>query len=262
MTTITIDRQITCLRKLRGLTQEDLAQKLGVTNQSVSKWESGACCPDIQLLPEIATCFGVSVDELLGYQAAHTWTDVSLQIRDLFEASPAEEAFTIAYRLSSLLHEGACTKGYKEKVPWNTTKPASSGGLSRERYDNWGFSACSAADGVTVHRGNAVFLADNQLAQPISQSQILNVQALLASLGDKNVLSVLFRLYELTVKEFTTFLTLEAIIAKCRLPAATVLAALDQLPVQIKEDPDGKVLYRLEDSAMHLPPILSLLSIR
>ena len=42
-----INEQIAALRKKKGITQESLAQVLGVTNQSVSKWESGQCCPDI-----------------------------------------------------------------------------------------------------------------------------------------------------------------------------------------------------------------------
>ena len=53
-------------RKRQGLTQEELAKKLGVTNQSVSKWESAQCCPDIGLLPKLAAIFGISIDELFG----------------------------------------------------------------------------------------------------------------------------------------------------------------------------------------------------
>lgn len=53
-------------RKQQGLTQEELAQKLGVTNQTVSKWESAQCCPDISLLPKLAAIFDKSIDELFG----------------------------------------------------------------------------------------------------------------------------------------------------------------------------------------------------
>ncbi len=69
MTTIKINEQIAFLRKQKGLTQEELAGALGVTNQAVSKWESAQCCPDIQLLPLIADYFGVSIDELMGHNA-------------------------------------------------------------------------------------------------------------------------------------------------------------------------------------------------
>ena len=53
-------------RKELGLTQEGLAQRLGVTNQAVSKWESGQSCPDIALLPLLADLFGITIDELFG----------------------------------------------------------------------------------------------------------------------------------------------------------------------------------------------------
>ena len=60
----------TKIRKLRrrdGRTQEALAQALGVTSQAVSRWESGGSYPDLNLLPSIANYFGVSIDELFGY---------------------------------------------------------------------------------------------------------------------------------------------------------------------------------------------------
>ena len=53
-------------RKQMNLTQEALAQKLGVTNQSVSKWESAQCYPDISLIPQLAEIFKISIDELFG----------------------------------------------------------------------------------------------------------------------------------------------------------------------------------------------------
>ena len=52
------------LRKQRGLTQNELAQKLDVTFQAVSKWENAKAAPDIFLLPTIATLFDCSIDQL------------------------------------------------------------------------------------------------------------------------------------------------------------------------------------------------------
>lgn len=61
-----LNENIAFFRKKRGITQEELANALGVTNQAVSKWESGKCAPDIQLLPDIAEYFNISIDELFG----------------------------------------------------------------------------------------------------------------------------------------------------------------------------------------------------
>ena len=57
-----ISENIAALRKQAGITQEDLANKLRVSNQAVSKWEAGKCCPDIEVLPELAAFFEISID--------------------------------------------------------------------------------------------------------------------------------------------------------------------------------------------------------
>jgi len=59
-------------RKRLGLTQDQLAEKLGVTAQAVSKWENDQSCPDISILPQLADIFGISTDALLGRQAQET----------------------------------------------------------------------------------------------------------------------------------------------------------------------------------------------
>ncbi|MBQ9806871.1 MAG: helix-turn-helix transcriptional regulator [Clostridia bacterium] len=61
-----INRNITLLRRRRGITQKELAAVLRVSCQAVSKWESGKCCPDIELLPTLARYFGISIDQLVG----------------------------------------------------------------------------------------------------------------------------------------------------------------------------------------------------
>lgn len=56
---------LSSLRKRAGMTQQDLADKLGVTNKAISKWETGEAFPDTALLVPISDIFGVSVDDLL-----------------------------------------------------------------------------------------------------------------------------------------------------------------------------------------------------
>ena len=56
-------------RKEKELTQEALANQLGVSNQAVSKWEGDVCCPDLQLLPLLADTLELSLDELFGRES-------------------------------------------------------------------------------------------------------------------------------------------------------------------------------------------------
>ncbi len=62
---MTIGKRIAHLRKEKGLTQEELAQHMGISPQAVSKWENDQTCPDISALPKLSRLFDVTVDELL-----------------------------------------------------------------------------------------------------------------------------------------------------------------------------------------------------
>lgn len=66
---MTLGKRIAEHRKRLGLTQDQLAEQLGVTAQAVSKWENDQSCPDITTLPRLADIFGTSVDALLGRDA-------------------------------------------------------------------------------------------------------------------------------------------------------------------------------------------------
>lgn len=61
----TIGNRIAKYRKAKGLTQEALANLMGVSSQAVSKWETDASCPDITALPQLCKILGITTDELL-----------------------------------------------------------------------------------------------------------------------------------------------------------------------------------------------------
>ena len=65
----TLGMMIASLRKENGMTQFELAEKMGVTDKAVSKWERDLSCPDVNTIPKLAEVFGISVDELMQIKA-------------------------------------------------------------------------------------------------------------------------------------------------------------------------------------------------
>lgn len=90
MNTLRLSDNITRLRKEKKITQDALADFLGVTKASVSKWETGQCLPDILLLPKLATYFDVSIDELIGYESQMTPEQIQKTYSDLSAAFASE----------------------------------------------------------------------------------------------------------------------------------------------------------------------------
>lgn len=88
-----IGNKIRELRKQRGITQEQLAESIGISFQAVSKWENNIVLPDITLVPVLASYFGVSMDELFDFNlkkiehAVRIITEKAYQYR---ESNPAE----------------------------------------------------------------------------------------------------------------------------------------------------------------------------
>ena len=65
-TKTSIGESIAYYRKINAMTQEELARKLNISTQAVSKWEQKLSSPDIMLLPELASIFNITIDELFG----------------------------------------------------------------------------------------------------------------------------------------------------------------------------------------------------
>ncbi len=123
---------IAALRRAAGLTQEMLADRLGVTSQAVSKWERQLSCPDVSLLPAMAEVFGVDINELFARAEADTpapidalpWEDDGhvriavfegkhLCIREVYECPDGEEMVLL------IRHEGG-----RHALPFGMAAPA------------------------------------------------------------------------------------------------------------------------------------------
>lgn len=98
---INIGNKIRTLRKKQGITQEQLAERIGVSFQAVSKWENDIAMPDITLVPVIAQYFGVSTDELLSYDSAEKDEEIE---RIVYEAAECRE--TDPEKGRAILEEG------------------------------------------------------------------------------------------------------------------------------------------------------------
>ena len=65
----TFGNMVAVLRKEKGMTQLELAEKMGVTDKAVSKWERDLSFPDVSSIPKLAEILGISVDELMQVKA-------------------------------------------------------------------------------------------------------------------------------------------------------------------------------------------------
>ena len=85
MREINIARTIINKRKEKGITQEELANYIGVSGASVSKWETEQSYPDILLLPQLAAYFNISIDELMGYEPQMSKKDIGRLYYKLYD---------------------------------------------------------------------------------------------------------------------------------------------------------------------------------
>ncbi|MBQ8783763.1 MAG: helix-turn-helix transcriptional regulator [Clostridia bacterium] len=84
-----IGKQIRDFRKAKNLTQEQLADLIGVSFQAVSKWENNIAFPDITLIPKLAQLLGVSIDELFDYSSSEIEKEIELICTRSYECREA-----------------------------------------------------------------------------------------------------------------------------------------------------------------------------
>ena len=108
-----IGRQVKALRLRRGITQEALAQHLGITTQAVSKWENNVSMPDIALLPELSAFFGVSIDELFALKDEMRMERIQNMLYDVRFLTPADVEGEIRFLLEKSQREPHSSEAFE-----------------------------------------------------------------------------------------------------------------------------------------------------
>ena len=250
---IKLNEQIAFLRKTKSITQEDLASALGVTNQAVSKWESGTCCPDIMLLPDIARYFEVSIDELMGYQGADTSKDITLQLLSMVEEMEKGEDFRFTLKMAYILHAIIFTKENKFCDSENAIDHAG----KRE----WGYSCLNFPEITTLMHGDSVFFSANRDLKLSSNYRIRELCAMLKIFSDVHHMKTMYAIYNLTVHDESTYADIESISEKSGLPVQTVTPCIENalFPYLCEKHEADEIRYRIEGRYMHIIPLLSML---
>ena len=96
---LNVGKTIKSLRKEREITQEEFAEVLGVSCQSVSRWENESCYPDIEMIPTIAAFFGISVDRLMGIDEQSEKMAVDCYLND-FQAAISDGNIDACIRIA------------------------------------------------------------------------------------------------------------------------------------------------------------------
>lgn len=235
-----IGKNIAALRKKAGLTQEELAEQIGISAQAVSKWENAVTMPDILLLPMIAGIFGVTVDTLYGGENMYIKPQYS------FDEMPEQIYRSIAQRIDELYAEttvDAEVKSGKMLSYLEENTDASSVTFS----ENGGVCFLDHAFAI-VHR-------DGRLSTEIHEDR--RVSEILALLADADVQRIIS--YEIEHK--SEYLTSTFCAGKLGIPVSHAAERLEKLTDArlnykdvVKIDPENEItIYMLaSDDKMFL----------
>lgn len=117
---------VAALRKEKGITQKELSEQLCISDKAVSKWETGLSCPDVQLLPQLADLFHVTLDDLFGREAPQPQRTAEQQEAERTLPWPDDDTlYAVMYHGHQLLTEDpAVLKGHREELRFVYDGPA------------------------------------------------------------------------------------------------------------------------------------------
>ena len=213
---MSIGKNIAKYRKAKGLTQEELGAMIGITNQSVSKWESEVSMPDIMLLPEIANALNITLDDLYGIAKEPEKVSVSA---DDFPAFCHQKLIELFYHNTTMRFTNI---GSSDKEPLDFQIKKLMAGC---RVGCW-----SNTQGAIVTTEDFSFIDSTYKAQ--GSEKVIKSQAddyTLMYLTDKNFRKVFYYQYKVAFeksKENNTEFTFDEIMNGCNLTEDETAAAL------------------------------------
>lgn len=223
--TIKIAENLQMLRKEKGITQEEFAEIVGVTSQSVSKWELGMSCPDITMLPKIAEFYQVSVDELLGYKSNSSLNSIYLDVKDYVKSS--SNPFDAIYRIARLAASTISQSEFETKEAQKILSGKYGYNLTYGQGD----------EGVLICGDQSVFICNFKQLRDYDLTTIRKVSKYLDQMSDIHTLKVLFGLFHLMKKDTLVHsYTLEEIMDTCKLSAEEIHKAFHHLDIYFDEE--------------------------
>ena len=193
------------LRTSKGVTQEDVAQSLSVSNKTVSKWENGASTPDLSMVVELAKYYGITTDTLLGlFEDKKQSTEE--EIRSLFEGLDRRESVLKAFEtIRSLIPTmyGTVSKYYDDAYDKENVFPTGTSHGYRSAislHEFFEFTASSENVNVAVmmlrNKANFAWMNDND-----NQKRIVKMFKFLSK---EDALSVLYFVHSTNCSESFT----------------------------------------------------------
>ena len=193
------------LRNARGVTQDDVAQNLSISNKTVSKWENGASTPDLPMVVELAKYYGVTTDMLLGLSEDKKQS-TSEEIRSLFEGLDRRESVLKAFETIRALVPtmyGTVSKYYddaydKENVFPTGTSQGYRSAISLHEFFEFTASSENVNLAVMMLRNKANFAWMND---PNKQKEIVKI---FKFLSNEDTLAVLYYVHSTACSESFT----------------------------------------------------------
>lgn len=191
MNGINISTKLTELRKVKGVTQEEVANALNVSNKTISKWENGTSSPELSMLVALAKYYNVSTDTLLGLENKRKGTSqvIADEFKGLDRPETALKIFEIIKAIFPASYDAACfgdddVADIVDIVPTQTdTRPR----YQISVHELFNFAVCSDDVNLAVlqlrNKSNFMWLLDEK-----KQNRIID---LLGFLADADVLRIM-----------------------------------------------------------------------